>query len=391
MNIYINYILYVGAIFSLLLYIIGRYKNKFSKKYFSLLLGILFTYIVGTLIGFLKGISLNNSQEFIYNDLLKSAVFPLTLVFAGIMSKVRNIKYTKKIILLLGFMFSVIIFINKFLGIIAPGNLIKASTVQLYNLSFVGFFGLYLLSKKYHKNIARFIILLSWLTALLSLAKWNFIPVIIFPFLWIIIETKKINIKKRLIFCFVILIIFASLIFNLRNNIVEFASNGHYNSFNSYWRSRVITENSLKNEEIRTGGRIKIWSDLLQQFSKSPISGVGLGARPTFLNVEDHNMFIFFLVRFGILLFSIMMIFLLILILHILRCPTVNKTNRLILFTLFLYFFFSASIGSCFGQIINGLTIGGIVGIIINPRNADILIKNKNDKLNKKNIIHPTR
>ena len=104
---------------------------------------------------------------------------------------------------------------------------------------------------------------------------------------------------------------------------------------------------------IRAGGRFDIWSDLLQQFLKNPLLGVGFGIRPTFLDVEDHNMFIFFLIRFGIPLFCVFIILLIKLILHILQYQGISKISRLILFTLFTYFFFSASVGSCFGQMLN--------------------------------------
>jgi len=380
MNVYINYILYIGAIFCLLLYLVGKYRNKFSKKYFSLLIVILFTYIIGVLIALLRGFHLDRPLDLIYVDLFKSTAFPLSLVFAGLISKIQKIKRVEKLFLLLCIIFSIIIFIDKTFRLTPLGNIIKASTVQLYNLSFIGFWGLYLLSKNRYKKIARFIILLSWLTAIFSLTKWNFFPILILPLLWIIIETqkRKRKTKKQIITAIILIIILASMGFIFRNNIVYFSSEGQYETWHSYWQTRVVAGDLLESGHVRSSGRFKIWNDLLQQFSKSPLVGIGFGARPTFKSVPDHNMFIFFLTRFGFLLSTVMIIFSFMLIIHILKFKYINKINRLILFSLiFYYFFFSASIGSSWSQLINGLTVGIIIGFIIHPRNNDILKRYK--------------
>ena len=369
MMIYVNYLLYIGTIFILLLYLVGKYREKFSKKYYSLFLGLLFVYITGSLIAFLRGISFGNSPELIHMDLFRSTIFLLWLAVAGLLSRVRDIRHIENLAIILALISAVGILSHKlFGGFGLLGDIIKPSTVQLYNLSFVGFFGFYLLANKRHKNIGRFIILASWGVAVLSLAKWNFFPVVIFPLLWIIIETKRINIKKRVILCIIIITILISVLFSFRDNIIRFASEGRWQTWRSYWYSRVVAGDLLEDGEIRSGGRFKVWNDLLQQFSKAPLLGIGFGARPTYLDVEDHNMFIFFLVRFGIPLFCIVAVLVAMLFIHMLRYQALGRMNRLILLVLFAYFFLSAAVGTSFGQILNGVTVGGITGIILNPR-----------------------
>lgn len=378
MNIYLNYFLYIGAVFALLLYLAGRYKGKFSIKYYSLFLSLLFVYVIGALIALLRGMSLNNPSEFIYSDLVRSMVFPFCLVFAGLISRVQRIRYIEKIFLFFILIFIGVILIYRFTGFALLGDIVKISTVQLYNLSFIGFFGFYLLANRRYKNVGRFIILSSWSMALLSLAKWNFFPVVVFPLLWIFIETKSMNIKKRVILCIIVIAVIASVSFNFRDNIVQFSHSYRYNTWQSYWHTRVVAGGDLmQGGYIRSSGRFLIWGDLLRQFSESPFLGIGFGARPTFLDVEDHSMYIFFLVRFGIPLFCIAAILLIALIIHMMRYQAIGGTNRLILFVLFAYFFFSAAVGSSFGQILNGLTIGGIAGIILNPRGAYFTAREK--------------
>lgn len=372
-NVYINQLLYIGAFFILLLYLIGKHRGKFSVKYYSLYLTLLFTYIVGMSIAFINGIAFDNPPEFIYSDMFRSMVFPLSLAFAGLISRIRGIRHIENITILLVLIFVAGMLTYKFFGFALLGDIVKPSTVQMYNLSFVGFFGFYLLANNRHKIIARFIILTSWGFAVLSLAKWNFFPVLVFPLLWIIIETKGMNTKKRVILCIIIIIVLALALFSLRTNIVRLASGHTWESWESYWYSRVM----IPGGRFRTGSRFRIWNDLLQQFSKAPLLGLGFGVRPTFLDAEDHNMFIFFLIRFGIPLFCLAAVLSLMLIIHILRHKDIGGGNRLILFTLFGYFFLSAAIGTSFGQMLNGLTVGGIAGIILNPRNTYIAMKEK--------------
>jgi hypothetical protein len=375
------------AIIALLLYLVGRYKGKFSIRYHSLLLSLLFVYITGTFLALLRGISLNNPSEFIYSDLFRSMVFPFSLTFAGLIARVRGIRYIEKIFLFFILIFITGILIYRFTGFALLGDIVKTSTVQLYNLSFIGFFGFYLLANRHYKNIGRFIILSSWGIALLSLAKWNFFPVVVFPLLWIFIETKWMNTKKRVILCIIAIAVLASVLFNFRDNIVRITYSARYNprmsfearhnTWQSYWHTRVVAGHLLEGGHVRSGSRYIIWGDLFRQLSESPFLGRGFGARPTFEDVEDHNMYIFLLIRFGIPLFCIAAILSLALIIHMVRCQAIGGTNRLILFALFAYFFFSAAVGSSFGQMLNGLTVGGIAGIILNPRGAYLTAKEK--------------
>ena len=176
------------------------------------------------------------------------------------------------------------------------------------------------------------------------------------------------NTKKRVIFCIIVIAVLASVLFNFSDNIVQLSRNERYNTWQSYWHTRVVAGDLLEGGHVRSGSRFIIWGDLLRQLSESPFLGIGLGSRPTFGDVEDHNMYIFFLIRFGIPLFCIAAILSFTLIMHMLRYQAIGGTNRLILFALFAYFFFSAAVGSSFGQLLNGLTVGGIAGIILNPR-----------------------
>jgi len=285
-------------------------------------------------------------------------VFPLILVFVGLTARMKDIKYIENIFVLLSVIFSIVMLLSELFSLNLLGNLVKATTIQRFNLSFIGFFGFYLLANERYKNAGRFVILISWVMAVLSLAKWNFFPAIVFPLLWLGIETRKVNWTKRIaIFLFVIIIL--SLVFYSFND--ELVAR-QWGTWHEYLRQRIKPGNV-------SGGRFRMWSDLMQQFSKVPLLGIGFGARPTYINVEDHNIFIFFLVRFGAPLFFLFGLLVMILFIHILYSKSIKKINRLIFLILFFYFFFAASVSTTFGQILNGITISIIAGIIIHPRN----------------------
>ena len=358
-NVHINQLLYIGAFVILLLSLVGEYRDKFLAKYYSLYVTLLFTYIVGMLIAFFRGVYFDNPPEFVYSDAFRAMVFPLSLAFAGQVSRIRNIRHIEGVMLIFVLTFGVGLVIHKLFGFALFGDIIKLSTVQMYNLSFAGFFGFYLLANRRHKIIARFIILISWWLAVVSLAKWNFFPVLVFPLLWTLLEARGMSTKKRVTLSIIVTTLLMLTLFGLREKIVRFAAGNTWESWESYWYSRVMKADL-------SGGRFMIWGDLLRQFSKAPLLGLGFGIRPTFLAVEDHSMYIFLLIRFGIPLFCIVVALSVKLITHMLCCKGIGWANRLVLLTLLGYFSLSAAVGTSFGQMLNGLTVGGIIGLILN-------------------------
>lgn len=389
MNIYLNNIFYLGSIVILILYLAGHYHSGFSKKYYSLYLGLLLVYVVGISIAILIGLESNHPLVLIYYDLLISMVFPFTLALIGFMSRLNDIKRVEKIIIFLFLIFVLVMLINRLFGLAVLGDLAKVTTRQLFNISVVGFFGLYLLVNRHYQSIGRFLILISWIVIVLSLAKWNFFAITILPLSWIIIEARRIVNRQKLFFCLIALIVLVSVLIGFRDQITHFAT-GHP-TWQTFLSKRVVTGNLLAGGEIRTGSRLLIWSDLLQQFSRSPILGIGFGARPTFLNIADHDIFIFFLVRFGLPLFCLATVLSLMLIIQMLHYQQINKVSRLILLMLWIYFFQNAAIDPVpYGEIINGLVFGIVVGIILNPQTICIAIKEKSNELTQKNIIHST-
>jgi len=98
---YINYFLWIIAILVLSIYLSGNFKNKFSIKYYSLFSSLLFIYIIGIAIAYLEGIIFNNHIKFMYRDLSVSMIIPLNFAFAGLVSRIRNIRYFENIISIL--------------------------------------------------------------------------------------------------------------------------------------------------------------------------------------------------------------------------------------------------------------------------------------------------
>ena len=368
LNVYINYFLYATAIVGLLVYFVRTPRGRFAWKYYSLYWKFFFVYICGFLLAFLVGS--NNPKSYFFSDILRSITFPVSLAFTGLLLQIRKTKRAENITLVFILIFVLGVIFSKLWNINLFGDTIKYSTVQAYNLSFIGFFGFFLLTNRRHKIFARFIILGSWGIAVVSLAKWNFFPVLIFPFLWILLETRQKITKKRVMTSLVISTLIILLLLYYRDNIVQFGLENTYQDWDSYWFSRVVKADI-------SGGRFMIWLDLLRQFSEHPLKGLGFGIRPTYSDVEDHSLYIFLLIRFGIPLFCLVTLSSLKLIGHIFHNEELTGPNRLVLFSLFCYFFLSSAYGACYSQMLNGLTFGGITGIILSRANTHIVTKKK--------------
>jgi len=131
----------------------------------------------------------------------------------------------------------------------------------------------------------------------------------------------------------------------------------------------------LSDGGLRDGSRFMIWNDLLQQFYKSPWLGIGYGARPTFLNVADHNIFIFFLVRFGAPIFITLFILTFGLFVHMLYFVRIGRISRFVLFSLFLTYFLTSAIDpKPYAIITNSLLTAAIAGVILNTKSKTVFL-----------------
>jgi O-antigen ligase len=295
------------------------------------------------------------------------------LATIGLLSRIKQVDKFKKRLTCLAIVFLFSFLLVRIFETNLLGNLVLRTSAQLLNVTFMGSYGLYLITEKRYKKIGQLIAIMAWVILVISFTKFYFIPIILLPLTWALIETRNFNRLKRFVGILIIIIIITSSLFIFRDNITSFATS--YPSFNAYWHGRVVDGSLLSDGGLRDGSRFRIWNDLLQQFYRSPWLGIGYGARPTFLNVADHNIFIFFLVRFGAPIFITLFILTFALFVHMLSFVKINRMSRLVLFSLLLTYFLTSAIDpKPYAVIINSLLAAVIAGVILNTKSKTVFL-----------------
>jgi len=259
------------------------------------------------------------------------------------------------------------------------GNLFGATTVNLSVVSLLVIAGLQYYYR-YNGKLGLYIATLGYIITVASLAKWNFVVILFTPYLIykILAEKTKSNAFTR-INLFIGSGILVFFLFLAKDKILNsFASINQFDDIESYFNSRVLrtkTDNSSIESGvlliegdvgIKDGARFMIWMDLINKTMDSPFFGIGLGTRAgnnAKIDIEDHSIFIFFLSRFGFILFLLFFykVYKLYKIYYKIIENPKYKLSKLLLTLLLLNFYFQASVGNIWGQILYVLMLGLIV------------------------------
>lgn len=388
-NNYILVLLYLPVVYFYISYIdsinkpniLGRSKKYFNKIIIVIVIGILLSMLVGY-----------NSGKFPTDlsqiDLYRIINFLLIFIIPIVITKTKLIrnKTFRKIFDIGLFAFVLLVGYSLFsrgLGKSAfPGNFFGATTINLTMVSAISYYGLFFY---YLQNKVAGLVLsvLAWLIAFASLAKWNFwidvtIPVLVYR-AWVF-GAKRNVLQKIIIIFFSIGLFFVVLYPNIKGYLNTFASFADYNSFNSYLDSRVFrtvtADNNIASgtvfdysgKGISDGARLTMWNDLLQRTTENPFAGLGLGVRALDYKgsvVEDHSILIFFLSRFGFILFALFVIYLY----KVLKSLYVFSKNEKYPLLKYIYvalignFLFQGMVGMIWGQLPVTLLLGIILSI----------------------------
>ena len=386
-NNYIQIVLYFPLAYVLISLLTFTPKSLYFKK-IKFLFGLLFAVtFFGLLIGTIYGIFLGKKLEYIQQDIIKlvAFVFFLGLPFYIIAQKEKWIFSLNKYFNFFAFIYTVFVSLSLFFAgnitqentSIFVGNLFGASTVNLTIISAWSFYSLaqYIITKKKYFLIWS---LLCYLDVLFSLSKWNFIALIAYPiFIVFIVNANRTfsKFKKRIvigIFCIPMVLFFLNI-----NSILEPVVKARgWDSFNEFLDDRVLGEQSIENGNIgnlqlKDGYRFVMWEDLISRTFDDPITGIGMGSRALENKgdfVEDHNIFVTHISRYGIPLFFLWMWLVLLVIKSLRNYIKTNSSSKVFLYIItimYINFFFQASVGSIWGQLLVVILIGTSIGLML--------------------------
>jgi len=212
-NIYIDSTFYAGSILAIIFYLLGKYKTEFDRKYYKIFIAIFFFYLIGVSIALYVGTIHENASNLIYDDFRASTILISMLATIGLLSRIKQVDKFKKILTCLAVIFLFCILFVRILETNLLGNLVKITSVQLLNVTFLGFYGLYLITEKKYKKFGQLIAVMAWTVLVISFTKFYFIPIILLPLTWILIVTRNFNRVKQLVGILLIIIIITSSLF----------------------------------------------------------------------------------------------------------------------------------------------------------------------------------
>ncbi len=394
LNNYIQVLLYGPLILVLLVLILFTPKTIFFKSFKLCYNLFIIISIVGLAKGVLIGMALGKNTQYINEDLLKiiTFVFFIGLPFFIIALNPKQLKLPFRIFNYVGFGYTLLVSLSLFIVgnvdkestvSIYPGNLFGATTINLTIISAWTFyaFALYYLTKQKWFFIWA---LFCYTAVLWSLAKWNIIALVGFPVMCIVMFYSRNQLshqtrKQYTLVALILVILFFANIGIILNPITKLQG---YESVDEYLTMRVLgdpqnTANigsalSISGDQgIKDGARLAMWGDLLIRTCENPVAGVGLGTRAldfNGLNIEDHNIFVTHISRYGIPIFIVWLVVLVQLIKKLRTFILEDKFAIIIKFTfaiMYLNFFFQASVGNIWGQLLVTLMIGASIGFLL--------------------------
>jgi hypothetical protein len=352
-------------------------------------------------IGLIKGFSLGNGALQIKQDVTKIFIFvfflglPIYIVFQKRNFLLNFSKYFNFFSIIYTILVSLSLIIvgsvNEENHSIYPGNLFGASTVNLTIISAWAFYGIAIFNLT-GKKLFLYWSALCYVDCLISLAKWNTIAIICYPILLGLTISANFNItkgqKKQLFAGFLLLIV---LLFTQINLILTpFVKSAGWANFDEFLNNRVFgdSENTANLSQtvnvgdagLKDGARLAMWTDLVNRTLENPLIGIGFGGRALDyegLDVEDHNIFVTHFSRYGILLFLGWLWATFKIIKWLSLKVNHHRKSKIInyaFYIIYLNFFFQASVGNVWGQILVALFIGISIGLMI-FLNDEFLIK----------------
>lgn len=260
-------------------------------KYWKVYRWIAFTAFLGAIVGAAFGLSIN-PPDLVMQEASNLSILPAALGVCGFVSCRKSIRNSPTIIAAVSFVFVCLFAVAVFSGVDLLGGIVKGdSSLIAYLTALTAIVGLWQIANGSNLWLGRATVAIAWFTSLYLLHKWNYLIVLFVPVVWITMEAKgRYAIIRRL----VALVLVGSVGFTVYRQIDRIALSSRDQTFDEYldanYRARVDP----------SSGRLNMWQIQLEGLYESPLVGIGLGSVSNDTGVEDHNAYVFFLSRFGV-------------------------------------------------------------------------------------------
>lgn len=320
-------------------------------------------------IGLICGALVGRQRGYVYlrKDLIDSVYLvlaPSAALATGItlQNKVFSKLFNYFLLAAVSFIFISFLFLDR--SGIAGSFLRGDSTATRYAQLYLGFYGLALAAEGRNYRTGYVFVLVSFVQALLAFSKWT-LPycIIIIACLYIIYLKKYRLIRQHVIFSLVggmltLLTIWVAFQSPLPDIL---AQKRGYRNFKHYWRGRVVLEYNPstipytdKEIVLRDSGRFDMWQDIVDRTLESPLTGIGIGARPySQYNVGAHNVFITLLGSFGFPLFVSFILSGTVLLKTIYNLIGHSYRLKVVFWGWFAYVLIAYSVGTSYAQVFN--------------------------------------
>ena len=390
---------YFQIIFDLLTIILILFRSFYSttnltalKPAYKYSNTILILFVIALMYANLIGFRQKKSFDNIYIDNLRILSFSLILIIPLLFFRLSNkiLKILNTLFFIFTLIYTTFVFINILVSrniseedtSIFPGNLFSISTLNLTLISYFCYYYLFRFILKQNILDAIFIFI-SYLIILFTLQKWNIVCLVTIPIIFIkfVLFSKSVNKKVLnkiiLLNTFIFILIFASV------GSTFIAQKAGFDDIGSFMDSRVLTKTDAANsngleqgvvgvndsQAIKDGGRLLMWGDMVTRSFEHPFIGIGFGSRALeqfAFNIEDHNMIITFMSRFGFPMTFIILYFLFKYIKSLYNIQKVsNNLFKYILLFCILNFFFQSIVGNIWGQSFITINFSIILGLIL--------------------------
>lgn len=355
MNIWVHAPLYTIAAASVVVYFTAWPRARRNQEYYIRCLVLWGMYCAGASVALASSFAALGSE--VWLDLARSFAFPLIFIVTGLVARNTTSRRSMWVAAWGISSLMMLVFVSTvFLG--------ADSTVVGYVTAIAGFFGLFLMAQGKHSANGRVIAFVAWSVALLSLRKWLLLLVVGFPLLWILVRHRQIGSVRRTVAYVCLVLIGGAALVTVRDVIASYAG---YSDWAGFWFGRVVAGAPGAGIEfvLRDTGRFEIWADLWSRFWRQPMTGLGLGVRALDQPIEDHNMYLFFLVRFGLPVFLAFAGSVIVMLHFIMNGLDRGSPERIILVALWGYYFFAGAVGQAYGQLPVSLILGLVTGLVL--------------------------
>lgn len=232
-------------------------------------------------------------------------------------------------------------------------GLIKSeSTILGYMVAFIGPIGLILMASGKQPLVSRGIIAGTWLASVFSMHKWNLVMVVVLPIIWISMEGRG---KLKLAVRVGALVMLALVAYGVADSIDTISETATGADFDDY------LDHHFRRRSDTSSGRFEIWQGQIDVLMEAPFAGIGLGTQSSLYEVADHDAYVFFLTRFGVILGPAFLLILFYCGRTMVRCSGPSVDGRRIALFLVLNAAFVISVGEAytFSPVVFIIGIGG--------------------------------